>query len=221
MTSDMDTFIQDVDFDKGNGLVPAVIQHADTADVLMLGYMNRESLEKTIAEGVVWFYSRSKQRLWKKGETSGHILTVSSYHLDCDNDSVLILAWPAGHTCHLGRPSCFGDATVSRAWRGPLGELEDVITQRSKQSPPTYTTKLCAGGMNLAAQKVGEEAIETVIALINEEPSKVVSEAADLIYHLLVSFHLKQVSWQQILHEIHQRRHTSQPLSDKGCCDVQ
>jgi phosphoribosyl-AMP cyclohydrolase / phosphoribosyl-ATP pyrophosphohydrolase len=178
-----------LDFDKMNGLVPAVIQDAQTSQVLMLGYMNRESLTKTQAEGLVTFYSRSKKRLWTKGETSGNTLQVVSIVEDCDNDSLLIKVNPNGPTCHTGDTSCFGEdaATKRQAAIQFIARLEEVIQER-KANPvlASYTNFLFDKGVNKIAQKVGEEAVETVIDAVAGKTDTMKGEVADLLYHLLV-----------------------------------
>ncbi|GAA4427637.1 bifunctional phosphoribosyl-AMP cyclohydrolase/phosphoribosyl-ATP diphosphatase HisIE [Pontibacter saemangeumensis] len=179
----------ELDFDKTNGLVPAVIQDELTAQVLMLGYMNREALDKTREEGVVTFFSRSKNRLWTKGETSGNTLNVVSITRDCDNDTLLIKVKPNGPTCHTGTTSCFGeeeDSNRASAIRF-IASLEEVIQER-KTNPVegSYTNFLFEKGVNKIAQKVGEEAVETVIDAVAGKLDTMKGEAADLLYHLLV-----------------------------------
>ena len=178
-----------LDFDKMGGLVPAVIQDAETSQVLMLGYMNQEALDKTQKEGLVTFFSRSKNRLWTKGETSGHTLQVVSIVDDCDNDSLLIKVKPNGPTCHTGDTSCFGeDASVKRlAAIQFIARLEEVIQQRkANPTEASYTNFLFDKGVNKIAQKVGEEAVETVIDAVAGNLDTMKGEAADLLYHLLV-----------------------------------
>ena len=174
----------ELDWEKGEGLCPAVVQDADTARVLMLGYMNREAFEKTLELGRVTFYSRSKERLWTKGETSGHHLELVSVDRDCDADAILVLARPAGPTCHLGRTSCFEGHGAPGA---VLGELDRVIGQRAEAEPESsYTAKLLAEGPAGIARKLGEESVETVLAAVGESDDRLSEEAADLFYHLLV-----------------------------------
>jgi phosphoribosyl-AMP cyclohydrolase / phosphoribosyl-ATP pyrophosphohydrolase len=171
------------------GLVPAVIQDAETSQVLMLGYMNQEAFDKTEKGGLVTFFSRSKNRLWTKGETSGHTLQVVSIAVDCDNDSLLIKVKPNGPTCHTGDTSCFGeDAAVKRiAAIQFIARLEEVIQQRKANPTETsYTNFLFDKGVNKIAQKVGEEAVETVIDAVAGKLDTMKGEAADLLYHLLV-----------------------------------
>ena len=179
----------ELDFDKTGGLVPAVIQDNLTAQVLMLGYMNKEALEKTRQEGVVTFFSRSKNRLWTKGETSGNTLEVVSITRDCDNDTLLIKVKPNGPTCHTGTTSCFGEEEASNRAAAIrfIASLEEVIRQR-KANPVegSYTNFLFEKGVNKIAQKVGEEAVETVIDAVAGKLDTMKGEAADLLYHLLV-----------------------------------
>ncbi len=171
-----------LDWDKSGGLLPAIVQDADSLRVLMLGYMNVEALQATRGSGEVTFFSRSKQRLWKKGETSGHVLTLVSVDVDCDNDTLLVLARPNGPTCHLQRASCFPDAPGS-----VLGALSSLVEGREAQRPVgSYTTKLFDGGVRRIAQKVGEEGVETALAAVAEDDDALLGEAADLAYHLLV-----------------------------------
>lgn len=178
-----------LDFDKMGGLVPAVIQDAATGQVLMLGYMNQESYKKTETEGLVTFFSRSKNRLWTKGETSGHTLQVVSIAEDCDNDSLLIKVRPKGPTCHTGDTSCFGEDASARRMAAIqfIARLEEVIQQRkANPSESSYTNFLFDKGVNKIAQKVGEEAVETVIDAVAGKVDTMKGEAADLLYHLLV-----------------------------------
>ncbi|MEM9685550.1 MAG: bifunctional phosphoribosyl-AMP cyclohydrolase/phosphoribosyl-ATP diphosphatase HisIE [Bacteroidota bacterium] len=172
-----------IDFKKGNGLVPVIIQHHKTLQVLMLGYMNDEALEKTKAEGKVTFFSRSKNRLWTKGETSGHYLHVNAMHLDCDQDTLLIKATPQGPTCHTGSTSCFGEETS----KGFLYQLQDTIAQRiDENNAQSYTNALYKKGINKVAQKVGEEAVELIIEAKDDNAELFKNEAADLLYHFLI-----------------------------------
>lgn len=172
-------------WDKGDGLLPAVVQHAHDGRVLMLGYMNQAALTTTLASGKVTFHSRSRQRLWTKGESSGHVLNLISIHVDCDADSLLVLADPVGPTCHRGTDSCFGDAaTPALAF---LGQLDALIAARERERPAgSYTTRLFEGGMRRIAQKVGEEGVEAALAAVVEDDDSLRGEAADLVYHLIV-----------------------------------
>lgn len=192
-----------IDFEKGNGLVPVVIQDNNTLQVLMVGYMNEEALEKTKTEGKVTFFSRSKNRLWTKGETSGNWLIVKEILADCDNDSILIRVNPVGPTCHTGSISCFGDATS----KGFIYQLEGIINQRiDNDMLDSYTNKLYKKGINKIAQKVGEEAVELVIEAKDENLDLFKNEAADLLYHVLILLKAKGINLQDI-EEVLQIRH--------------
>ena len=184
-----------IDFEKNGGLIPVVIQHAHTLQVLMLGYMNQEALAKTKAEGRVTFYSRSKQRLWTKGESSGNFLTVDEILVDCDNDTLLIKAVPTGPTCHTGSTSCFKEETP----KGFVYELESVIEQRiATKSEGSYTSRLFNMGVNKVAQKVGEEAVELVIEAKDDNLDLFSNEAADLLYHYLILLKTKNLKLEDI-----------------------
>ncbi|WP_312072919.1 bifunctional phosphoribosyl-AMP cyclohydrolase/phosphoribosyl-ATP diphosphatase HisIE [Atlantibacter sp.] len=173
-----------LDFEKTDGLLPVVVQHAASGEVLMLGYMNGEALDKTQQTGNVTFYSRTKQRLWTKGETSGNFLNVVSITPDCDNDTLLVLANPIGPTCHKGTSSCFGD--VHHQWHF-LYQLEQLLAERKHADPASsYTAKLYASGTKRIAQKVGEEGVETALAATVNDREELTNEASDLMYHLLV-----------------------------------
>ncbi len=183
--------IQGVPFEQLNaakcadGLIPAIIQDDRTMQVLMLGYMNKEAYEKSLAEGRVTFYSRSRQCLWTKGETSGNFLDIVSIAADCDADTLLIRAIPHGPTCHTGSKTCFGDAQPET--EGFIRYLQSVIRQRHAEMPAeSYTTYLFNKGVNKIAQKVGEEAVETVIEAVDGNHERLIYEASDLVYHLLV-----------------------------------
>nr|WP_068887265.1 bifunctional phosphoribosyl-AMP cyclohydrolase/phosphoribosyl-ATP diphosphatase HisIE [Pedobacter panaciterrae] len=172
-----------IDFEKTQGLVPVIIQDVQTLEVLMLGYMNQEAWDKTLAEGKVTFFSRSKNRLWTKGEESGNFLFVKETHIDCDNDTILIKATPVGPTCHTGSRSCFKTDYNQNF----IFELEQIIADRYENpSEESYVNKLRAKGLNKIAQKVGEEGVETVIAALAETDVDFVNESSDLIFHLLV-----------------------------------
>ncbi|MGS1079543.1 bifunctional phosphoribosyl-AMP cyclohydrolase/phosphoribosyl-ATP diphosphatase HisIE [Pseudoxanthomonas beigongshangi] len=171
-----------LDWSKGDGLLPVIVQDAATLRVLMLGYMNREALDATLASGRVTFYSRSKQRLWMKGEGSGHVLEVRDIEADCDNDTLLVRAVPHGPTCHLQRASCFADAPGSF-----LAELDALVARRERERPSgSYTTRLFGEGVRRIAQKVGEEGVETALAAVAQDEAALLGESADLLYHLLV-----------------------------------
>ncbi|WP_279028121.1 bifunctional phosphoribosyl-AMP cyclohydrolase/phosphoribosyl-ATP diphosphatase HisIE [Gibbsiella quercinecans] len=173
-----------LDWEKTDNLMPAIIQHAVSGEVLMLGYMNPAALAATEESGKVTFFSRTKQRLWTKGESSGNFLNVVSITPDCDNDTLLVLANPVGPTCHQGTSSCFHPATSD--W-GFLYQLEQLLAERKNASPDTsYTAKLYASGTKRIAQKVGEEGVETALAATVHDRDELTNEASDLIYHLLV-----------------------------------
>jgi phosphoribosyl-AMP cyclohydrolase / phosphoribosyl-ATP pyrophosphohydrolase len=190
-----------LDFSKRDGLLPAIIQHADTAAVLMLGYMNAEALRLTQARGRVVFYSRSRQCLWEKGETSGHTLILDAIRTDCDADTLLITARPQGPTCHEGTSTCFGDAALTGATRlGFLVELAGVIEQRRTESPErSYTAKLFAAGLRHLAQKVGEEGVEVALAAVAESDAQLLSESADLLFHLMVLLRSRNLQLQDVV----------------------
>jgi phosphoribosyl-AMP cyclohydrolase / phosphoribosyl-ATP pyrophosphohydrolase len=196
-----------IDFDKGDGLVPAIVQDADTGAVLMLAYMNREALAQTLARKRAVFFSRSKQRLWEKGETTGHTLDVIDVATDCDNDTILITARPQGPTCHNGTLTCFGDESRSAATAVAfLAKLEGVIEQRAAQKPEdSYTARLLGKGINKVAQKVGEEGVETALAGASEPDQKVVEESADLLFHLLVLLRARGIPLQRVVRELEAR----------------
>jgi len=199
----MQDIINKLAWEKMAGLIPAIIQNADTLQVLLVGYMNRQALQKTIAEKKVTFYSRSKQRLWQKGETSGNILSVVDIIADCDSDALLVLVNPAGPTCHRNTPSCFGEQDAAGV--GWLAQLEKVIAERqAKPSAESYTTKLFEKGVNYIEQKVGEEAVESVIAAVADE-DKFADEVADLIYHLLVLLQEKKMRLVDVIEILKQR----------------
>jgi phosphoribosyl-ATP pyrophosphohydrolase/phosphoribosyl-AMP cyclohydrolase len=197
-----------LEWEKMNGLVPAIVQDACTGAVLMLGYMNREALAATEATGRVTFWSRSKDRLWTKGETSGHFLEVCSISADCDRDTLLILAQPEGPACHLGTATCWGaDAPHSRAQRLEfLGRLEQIIAQRIADPPSgSYTAKLVEAGMARIAQKVGEEGVELALAGVAQDDEAVIGEAADLLYHTVLLLKAKGLSLAQVAAELESR----------------
>ncbi len=184
-----------IDFSKSGGLVPAVIQDTLSLQVLMVGYMNEEALEKTREEGKVTFFSRSKNRLWTKGETSGNWLIVDEILPDCDNDTILIKAYPQGPACHTGSTSCFG----GKQSKGFLYELENVIEKRITENPEgSYTSKLFSRGVNKVAQKVGEEAVELVIEAKDDNIDLFKNEAADLLYHFLILLKTKKLKLEDI-----------------------
>lgn len=199
--------ISKVDFAKADGLVPAIVQDADTGAVLMLAYMNREALEQTLARKRAVFFSRSKQRLWEKGETTGHTLDVVDVALDCDNDTLLVAARPRGPACHKGTVTCFGDEPRnSAAGIAFLAKLESVIAQRATEKPEaSYTAKLLDKGIKSVAQKVGEEGVETALAGVGETNDKVVEESADLIFHLLVLLRARGIALTDVIRALESR----------------
>lgn len=177
-------------WEKQDGLLPAVVQDADNLRVLMLGYMDRAALQATLDSGRVSFFSRSRQRLWTKGESSGHWLQLVSIEADCDGDTLLVTAKPQGPTCHLGRTSCFPHAPGDA-----LAELDSLVASRARERPAgSYTTRLFDGGVRAIAQKVGEEGVETALAAVVEGDAELAGEAADLVYHLLVLLRARGLS---------------------------
>lgn len=196
--------IEALAWQKQGGLLPAIVQDAGNLRVLMLGYMDAEALRRTLDTGQVTFFSRSKNRLWTKGEQSGHFLQLVSVQADCDHDSLLVLARPQGPTCHLQRDSCFADAPGNA-----LVELQAVIESRRDADPArSYSKRLLDAGLPAVAQKVGEEAVETVIAALAQSDRAVLDESADLLYHLLLLLQLRQLNVQEVL-QVLQQRHTA------------
>jgi phosphoribosyl-AMP cyclohydrolase / phosphoribosyl-ATP pyrophosphohydrolase len=184
-----------IDFNKSDGLVPVIIQDSQTLEVLMLGYMNQEAYEKTVEDKIVTFYSRSKNRLWTKGETSHNYLRVENIHLDCDNDTLLIKVKPDGPTCHTGSRSCFKTDYNQNF----ILELENIIADRyANPKEGSYVNKMRGKGINKIAQKVGEEAVETVIAALAETETDFVNESSDLIFHLIMLLREKGLTLEHI-----------------------
>ncbi len=197
-----------IDWEKGNGLVPAIVQHAVDGRVLMLGYMNRSAASKTIEGGRVTFFSRSKNRLWTKGETSGNHLSLVALDVDCDGDAILVLADPAGPVCHKGTVTCFS--------RGDLpGDLflsqlaERIELRRDADPKSSYTSRLLKEELHRVAQKVGEEALETALAAVSRDDDAVLDESADLIYHLLVLLAKRGLTWSAVVDRLRQRHESS------------
>jgi phosphoribosyl-ATP pyrophosphohydrolase/phosphoribosyl-AMP cyclohydrolase len=191
-----------IDFNKTDGLVPVIIQDEQTLEVLMLGYMNQEAYNKTVAENIVTFFSRSKSRLWTKGETSNNFLHVKSMHLDCDNDTLLIKVKADGPTCHTGSRSCF----KTNYNQNFILKLEEIIGNRyDKPKEGSYVNKLKGKGLNKIAQKVGEEAVETVIAALNETETDLINESSDLVFHLLVLLREKGLNLERIAKNLEER----------------
>ncbi|WP_201313174.1 bifunctional phosphoribosyl-AMP cyclohydrolase/phosphoribosyl-ATP diphosphatase HisIE [Dyella sp. EPa41] len=192
------------DWSKGAGLLPVIVQHWLTGEVLMLGYMNADALATTRATGHVTFYSRSKQRLWTKGETSGNVLVLKSLRIDCDADTLLVMADPHGPTCHKGTSSCFGDDV--RPAGGFLAELDALVARRHAERPEgSYTTRLFEGGIRRMAQKVGEEGVETALAAVAQDDDALLGEAADLIFHLLVTLRARGLGLSEVATVLAQR----------------
>ncbi|WON78136.1 bifunctional phosphoribosyl-AMP cyclohydrolase/phosphoribosyl-ATP diphosphatase HisIE [Serratia sp. UGAL515B_01] len=192
-----------LDWEKTGNLLPVIVQHAVSGEVLMLGYMDREALAVTEQSGKVTFFSRTKQRLWTKGESSGNVLNVVSITPDCDNDTLLILAKPVGPTCHLGNNSCFHPAASD--W-GFLYQLEQLLAERKTASPDSsYTAKLYASGTKRIAQKVGEEGVETALAATVNDREELTNEASDLIYHLLVLLQDQDLDLSKVISRLRER----------------
>lgn len=195
----------DIDFEKSGGLVPAIIQDADTKTVLMLGYMNKEAYEKTVATGLVTFYSRSRKCLWTKGETSNNFLHLVDIKVDCDNDTLLVKVHPDGPTCHKGTDTCWGEENE----KSPLlflAELSDFIEKRHQEMPEgSYTTSLFRDGLNRMAQKVGEEALELIIEATNGTNDRLIYEGSDMLYHLIVLLTHKGLRIEDMAAELRER----------------
>lgn len=192
-------------FDKSaDGLLPAVVQDAVTRQVLMLGYMNQAAYEKTLAEGVVTFYSRSRQTLWTKGETSGNFLRVVSLRADCDGDTLLVRATPDGPTCHTGADTCFDEVNAGRG--AFLNQLQGIVRARKTATAETsYTASLFAKGLNKIAQKVGEEAVEVVIEAKDQDDARFKNETADLLFHLMVLLEAKNTDLDEVIRVLEDR----------------
>ena len=194
-----------LDFKKGNGLIPAIIQDDRTGRVLMLAYMDKAALKRTREKGQVTFYSRSKKRLWTKGEVSGNYLTCKKILTDCDGDTLLIKAVPRGPVCHKGNDTCFKEMNSSTDF---LAELENIIADRKINPQKTsYTSRLFSAGLERIAQKVGEEATEVIIAAMEKKGDRLENEIADLLYHLLVLMALKKVTLVQVVKVLEKRHH--------------
>jgi phosphoribosyl-ATP pyrophosphohydrolase/phosphoribosyl-AMP cyclohydrolase len=184
-------------WDKMDGLLPAAVQDRASGRLLMLGYMNREALAATLATRFVTFFSRSKQRLWRKGETSGNVLRLVSVHEDCDGDALLVLADPEGPTCHLGTDSCFGGEPDGPGW---LAELSKIVAERAASGDASsYTRKLLNSGVERIAQKIGEEGTEVALAAVTRDPSGCAEEVADLLYHLAVLMEARDFGWADVI----------------------
>jgi phosphoribosyl-ATP pyrophosphohydrolase/phosphoribosyl-AMP cyclohydrolase len=196
-----------LDWAKGGGLLPAIVQHADSGAVLMLAYMNEEALRATLERRRAVFFSRSRGRLWEKGETSGHTLKLQSIGTDCDRDTLLLLALPNGPVCHTGTATCFGDGALTAAARlAFLAELEQVIAGRIATGPEgSYTARLHEQGIKRMAQKVGEEGLEVALAAVGEDDAGLVGEAADLLFHLEVLLHARKLRLADVVEELRAR----------------
>ena len=207
-----------IDWRKGgDGLLPAIVQDATDGAVLMLGYMNEAALDATLERGRIVFFSRSKQRLWEKGETSGHRLQLIDWRIDCDGDTLLLLALPEGPVCHTGTRTCFGDEALSvAAALSFLLQLEQLIGQRRADRPEgSYTAQLLAAGPRRIAQKVGEEALEVALAAVTEPDEALLAECADLLYHLLVLLQARSLTLHELVERLRQRHEQRQtpPMS--------
>ena len=193
-----------LDWGKMDGLLPAIVQDADTLQLLMLGYMTREALAATLESGLATFFSRSKQRLWRKGETSGHHLAVTAVTADCDDDALLVLARPSGPTCHLGTTSCFGQETAPGI--GWLAQLARIVAGRAEADPEqSYTARLLREGPTRIAQKVGEEGVELALAGAAGDRDACIAEAADLVFHLTVLMETRDFGWDEVTAELRKR----------------
>lgn len=196
--------VEGLAWDKMDGLIPAAVQDAETGRLLMLGYMSRDALLTTLSSGFSTFYSRSKERLWTKGETSGNRLAVRAVHEDCDGDALLVLAVPEGPTCHLGTESCFGGGAAGPAW---LAKLKRIVTDRARSGDEeSYTRKLIAEGPARIAQKIGEEGVEVALAAVTRDKRACAEETADLLYHLTVLMEVRGFDWSDVI-AVLRRRH--------------
>ena len=199
--------LDNLDWQRSGGLLPTVVQDADTLRVLMLGYMNAEALQATLESGRVTFFSRSRQRLWTKGEGSGHFLDLVDIRADCDGDTLLVLARPHGPTCHLGRASCFPESPADF-----LAELDALVALRERQRPAgSYTTELFDAGTRRIAQKVGEEAVETALAAVAQDDAALLGESADLLYHLIVLLRARGLSLADAASTLYERHGRPSP----------
>jgi phosphoribosyl-ATP pyrophosphohydrolase/phosphoribosyl-AMP cyclohydrolase len=208
--------INAIDWTRGDGLLPAIVQDAESGSVLMMAYMNREAFELTRSSGRVTFYSRSRKRLWVKGEVSGHYLEYKAMALDCDLDTLLVSAIPHGPACHLNTPTCWGDSapgfTLQRL--GFLHTLEDLLQDRIAERPDgSYTTRLLQQGTRRIAQKVGEEGLELALASVAQSNAEVIGEAADLMYHTLLLLKVKNISLGDVVDELRKRHEYRGPIT--------
>ena len=206
--------IDGLDWDKGGGLIPAVVQDADTLQLLMLGYMSRESLAATLADGRATFFSRSRGTLWRKGETSGNHLLVRSVHVDCDGDALLVRAEPEGPICHLGTPSCFSaEGAGGVGWLAQLARI--VGARRFTDAEESYTARLLRDGPMRLAQKVGEEGVELALAGAAGERTQCIEETADLLYHLVVLMEMRGFGWDDVAETL-RARHSTIPAASES-----
>lgn len=206
--------ISAIDFAKSGGLVPAIVQHARTRQVLMLGYMNEDAVRQTIDTGLVTFFSRSKDRIWVKGETSGNTLRLKAIRLDCDRDTLLVAAVPAGPVCHLGTPGCFDDGEAPGV--GFLAALSDVVRSRRNADPKeSYVARLLASGPLKAAQKVGEEGVEVALAAAAQDDTALTEEAADLVFHLLVALESRGIALSDVVETLRARHASSLAITER------
>ena len=200
------TNLDQLDFSKGDGLLPVIVQHARSGKVLMQGFANKEALQKSLETGDVTFFSRSKNRLWTKGESSGHTLKLVSVDSDCDDDSLLVLALPQGPTCHVGTETCWHDNSANSPQLAFLYDLEQVIKSREGADPASsYTASLFAKGVKRIAQKVGEEGVESALAAMAGDKEELANEAADLIFHLLVLLRSQKLELNDVITVLQQR----------------
>ena len=205
----MTSLLEKIDWAKSQGLIAAIVQDAVTDRVLMLGYMSKEALQRTLETNLVTFYSRSRQCLWTKGETSGNRLELQSIEVDCDGDALLVKAMPSGATCHTGRVSCF-DAVGEKRGLGFFGQLESIIESRlEEQQSDSYTVKLVNEGPSRVAQKVGEEGVEVALASMQGNQDEVISEVADLVYHVLVLLRFNDLELSSVARELMKRHSVS------------
>ncbi len=194
-----------LDWSRMNGLIPAIVQDSDSGEILMLGYMSEPALAETLRTGLVTFHSRSRGRLWQKGETSGNCLRLRAIRPDCDGDALLVQAEPAGPTCHRGTASCFGEGTAPGI--AGIGRLDRTVRERVGAAPTeSYTARLIAGGPTRIAQKVGEEGVEVALAAAVGSDEELVGEIADLVYHLQVLMAARGIGWNQVSDRLDQRR---------------
>ncbi|MEN0652055.1 MULTISPECIES: bifunctional phosphoribosyl-AMP cyclohydrolase/phosphoribosyl-ATP diphosphatase HisIE [Hyphobacterium] len=208
------TDINAIDFAKSGGLVPVIVQHARTRQVLMLGYMNEDALRQTVETGQVTFFSRSKNRLWVKGETSGHTLRLVSLRTDCDRDALLVEAEPAGPVCHLGTTGCFDDGEAPGV--GFLEALASIIHARREADPKeSYVARLLAAGPLKAAQKVGEEGVEVALAAAAQDDHALTEEAADLVFHLMVALEARGVAFSDVVETLRSRHASSLAITER------